>query len=276
VARVEASLKAIDVPHRRMTGRALRLAWPWFGGPDDSDAVFEPDAGMLAAARAVAVQVALARFKGGQRTQVLEQQPVRRIDLEGERPLLVLDEARIVAERLIVTAGAWTGRVLPGLPFPLQPTRQQVLYFRPDEPVSATPGRFPVFIYKGAAPLDDFYGMPSFLGCGVKVARHGGPNVDPDHVERDVGEEYHASVRAFLRAYLPSLADAPVDRTEICLYTVAPDEQFHVGPLPGRPDVIVASPCSGHGFKFSCLIGSILADFAMKGETSLAVKLWHL
>jgi len=276
VARVESSLKAIDVPHRRMTGRELRQAWPMFGGPDDTDVIFEPDAGMLSAARAVALQTALARTIGGNRTQVLENRPVRRIDLDGERPTLVLDDGRIIAERLIVSAGAWTARLLPKLPFPLQPTRQQVLYFRPQDAISVSPGRFPVFISKGTAPLDDFYGMPSYLGCGVKVARHGGPDTDPDVEDREVGEEYRAVVRRFLKAYLPALADAAVDRTEVCLYTVAPDEQFRVGALPGRPDVFLASPCSGHGFKFSCLIGSVLADFATQGTTNLAVSLWQL
>lgn len=276
VGRVEASLRAIDVPCRRMTGRELRRAWADFGGPDDTDAVFEPDAGMLSAARAVAVQTSLAQQFGGERTEVLASQPVRRIDLDGGRPTLVLDDVRIVAERLIVAAGAWTTRLLPALTFPLRVTRQQVLYFRPDDPLCGVPGRFPVFIYKGTEPLDDYYGMASFLGCGVKVARHGGPDADPDAVDRVVGTEYIALVREFVRKYLPRLAEASIDRTEVCLYTVASDEHFRVGLLPGRKDVVVASPCSGHGFKFSCLIGRILADFCTSGETELAIDLWQL
>ncbi|MDR3633910.1 MAG: N-methyl-L-tryptophan oxidase [Isosphaeraceae bacterium] len=276
VARVEASLKAIDVPHRRMSGQELRKSWAWFGGPDETDVVFEPDAGMLSAARAVAVQISLAQSAGGASTQILENSPVQRIDLDGERPTLILENGRIVAERLIVAAGAWTARLLTNLGFPLRATRQQVLYFRPTDVLNGLPGRFPVFISKGAEVLDDFYGMASFQGQGVKVARHGGPDVDPDSVDQQVGDEYRATVRRFLKKYLPPLAEAPIDRTEICLYTVAPDEQFRVGPLPNRSDVIVASPCSGHGFKFSCLIGQVLADWATHGATDLAVDFWQL
>ncbi len=278
VGRVAASLKAIDVPHRRMSGRELRQVWPEFGGADDTDAVFEPDAGMLAASRAVAVQVALARSLGGDRTQVVENCPVRQLDLSGERPTLVTDDGPIVAERLIITAGAWVTRLLPTLPCALEPTRQRVLYFRPEGGAAAAyePGRFPVFIYKGPEPLDDFYGMPAFLGCGVKVARHGGPAVDPDIEDRTVDDEYRGIVRGFVQKFLPGLSQAPTDRTETCLYTVARDEHFRVGCLPGRRDIIVASPCSGHGFKFSCLIGQILADIATKGETALEISLWQL
>ena len=53
------------------------------------------------------------------------------------------------------------------------------------------------------------------------------------------------------------------------------DENFRVGLLPGRTDVVVASPCSGHGFKFSCLIGRVLADLATLGETSV-IDPWRI
>ena len=79
-----------------------------------------------------------------------------------------------------------------------------------------------------------------------------------------------------MRDHIPALADAPIGFTEVCLYTVAPDEQFQVDFLPGRPDVIVASPCSGHGFKFSCLIGRVLADLAADGSTELAIDAWRI
>src|SRR4051812_36582495 len=95
VAHVVASLAGIDVPHRRMSGRELRRAYPAFQVADDTDVVFEPDAGMLAAARALAIEVALARALGGETTQVLERCPVRRIDLDAEKPTLVTDTHQI-------------------------------------------------------------------------------------------------------------------------------------------------------------------------------------
>jgi sarcosine oxidase len=110
----------------------------------------------------------------------------------------------------------------------------------------------------------------------VKTARHGGPETDPNVEERAVEEEYRAIVRRFLRGTLPALAEAPIDRTETCLYTVAPDDHFRLDFLPGRHDVIIASPCSGHGFKFSCLVGSILADLAMTGKTAADIAPWRL
>ncbi len=72
------------------------------------------------------------------------------------------------------------------------------------------------------------------------------------------------------------MAEAPVDLTEVCLYTVAPSDRFLLDFLPGRTDVLVASPCSGHGFKFSCLIGRVLADLAIDGQTEIAINAWRI
>ena len=273
VERVAASLASIGVPHRRMTGREWNRCSPVFGLKATDDVVFEPDAGLLSASRAVALEVELARERGG---EIIEGSPVRRIDLDGEFPRLVFDDRVLEADRLIVTAGAWTGVLLPMLAVPLRPTRQQVLYFRPHDPSPFTIGRFPAFIYKGEGEHDAYYGMPECLGMGVKAARHGGPGVDPSLEDRTIEDDYVGEVRRFLGRTIPTLAGSPIDRTEVCLYTMTEDENFRVGLLPGRDDVIVASPCSGHGFKFSCLIGRVLADLAIDGSTSIAIGPWRI
>ena len=272
---VAASLGEIGVPHWRGPGRDWNSRHPVFALPGDADVVFEPDAGMLAADRARALAVGLARSLGGAGIRILEQTPIRRIDLDGSKPVLLGDAVRIIADRLIVAAGAWVDRLIPGLPRSFTVTRQQVLYFRPAGADAFRIGRFPVFISKGFGPDDAFYGMPTFLGMGVKVARHGGSAVDPDGENRTVGEPYVALVRRFLAGTIPALADAQLDHAEVCLYTVDPAEQFLVDRMPARPDVVVASPCSGHGFKFSCMIGKMLADLAVDGESAIDPPPWR-
>jgi sarcosine oxidase len=275
-ARVARNLAELGVAHWRSSGRAWNERHPAFALPEAYDVVFEPDAGMLKAARAVALQVELARVHGGEKVRVLDRTPVRRIELDHQRPVVITDSAAITCERLIVSAGAWVKRLLPQLAVPLRVTRQHVLYTDPVDLAPFRIGRFPVFIFKGKGHEDAYYGMPAFGELGVKVARHGGPEVDPDVLDTTVSAEYIEIVRGFLRTHLPALATANIGHTEVCLYTVAPDEQFQVDFMPGRPDVIVASPCSGHGFKFSCLIGSALADLALAGESALALASWKL
>ncbi|APW60883.1 N-methyl-L-tryptophan oxidase [Paludisphaera borealis] len=273
VEQVAENLQALDVPHRRMSGKLWNEANPAFGLPADYDVVFEPDAGMLTASKAVATQIELAS-RLSPKTRVLPETPVRRIDLDGSRPVVVTDDLTIEAERLIVAAGSWVGRLLPDLALPVRPTRQQVLYFRPGDRAPFEIARFPVFIYMGESPDQAFYGMPDFQGLGVKVARHGGPDADPDNPDPEVGEAYRDLVRDFLRAHIPALGSADIGLTEVCLYTIAPGERFLVDFHPARSDVLIASPCSGHGFKFSCLIGRVLADLAANGATDVPIDAW--
>jgi sarcosine oxidase len=275
-AQVAANLQAMNIPHRRMSGAEWNRLNPVFALPPSHDVVFEPDAGMLAASLALSLELEMARAHGGDRFRLMAETPVRRIDLDGPRPVVLTDGHAITAERLIVSAGGWVKRLLPELPVPLQVTRQQVLYFRPDDPGPFSMGRFPVFIFKGVEPENAFYGMPRFVNLGVKVARHFGPEFDADQIDWTVDEPYREEVRGFLRRTMPPLADAPIDHTEVCLYTVAPDEQFLVDFYSGRADTIVASPCSGHGFKFSCLIGRALADLATSGRCDAVGDAWRI
>ena len=137
------------------------------------------------------LQVELARLHGGDQTRVIENSPVRRIDLEqraaGRRHRIGADRRRPPDRRRPAPGSSGSCRRLP---VPLRVTRQQVLYFRPDDSAPFRIGRFPVFIFKGAGHDDAFYGMPEFQGLGVKVARHGGPEFDPDIDDRTIGEEY--------------------------------------------------------------------------------------
>jgi sarcosine oxidase len=275
VARVAANLAELGVPHWRGSGPAWNQRQPAFSLPETYDVVFEPDAGLVAAARAVAVQIGLARHHGGDRVRIMEETPVERIDLATSPPAVMTKSARFVAEKVIVTAGPWVSRLLPDLAVPWTVTRQQVLYMRPADESPFRIGRFPVFICKGTSDHDSYYGMPEFQSLGVKIARHGGPHVDPDVDDRIINDDYKSTVRRFLREHIPALAGAPIDLEEICLYTVAPEDRFLVDFLPGRTDVIVASPCSGHGFKFSCLIGRVLTDLAIDGRTDIAIDAWR-
>ncbi len=272
---VAGSLAALGIGHRRLSGRDLRRIAPAFSVPDDEDVVFEPEIGILAADRIVRLQAELARRHGGDRVLILEETGVDRLDLDGDRPAVIAGGRRLEADRLIVAAGAWTARLLPDLAVPLTVTRQFVAYLRPEPAALYTIGRLPVFIRKLEPEHEAFYGLPDFAGCGPKVAlHHAGPVVDPDRVDRTVSPADEARLRRCLAETLPDLAGAPAARFETCLYTSTADERFVVGPLPGRPEVLVASACSGHGFKFGNLVGRVLADLALDGGTDLATDGW--
>ena len=138
-------------------------------------------------------------------------------------------------------------------------------WFAPTEPALFAAGRFPVFLIESRHGIH--YGFPPF-GPGLKVARHYHRDeaVDPDDPDRAISSDDEALIRAALVDYLPAANGKLLD-AKTCRYTMTPDGDFLIDRLPGAPQVIVASPCSGHGFKFAPVIGEILADLATMGAT---------
>jgi sarcosine oxidase len=188
-------------------------------------------------------------------------------------------EPSFSAGKLIITAGPWAKSVLGdlGLDLPLTPMRCQVAYFRPSNPADYEPERFPTFIAHlaniyGRMP----YGMASYADSGVKVAFHKGQPVNhPSEVNYTPGDDEIERIRSFTRNHLPG-ADAPVASTMICLYTMTPDEHFLIDKHPAHSHVVFGAGFSGHGFKFSTLIGSILTEIALKGHTEHDIGLFSV
>jgi sarcosine oxidase len=97
------------------------------------------------------------------------------------------------------------------------------------------------------------------LGDGVKAAlHHEGKSIDPDFLRPEVNDDDTRAVRTLLARFVPRAAGR-LQSAEVCMYTNAPDSHFILGHHPVYPQVVIASPCSGHGFKFSTVIGELAA-----------------
>lgn len=179
------------------------------------------------------------------------------------------------AERLIIAPGAWAPELLVDLSLPLTVTRQTLYWFDPVGGSAAfAADRFPIYIWE-MEHGEQFYGFPAQPGvAGVKVAFfYKGPHCDPNTVNRIVGDDEVQAMRETLAARIPTLNGALLD-TATCLYTEVPDHHFIVAPHPQHANVIVASPCSGHGYKFCSVIGEILADLVIDGSTRHQISLF--
>jgi sarcosine oxidase len=162
----------------------------------------------------------------------------------------------------VLAAGAWTSTLLGGLALPLAVERNVLHWFRPERATTLyDPSRFPVFLCE-YAPGRVWYGFPD-VGDGVKIAlHHQGEPADAESLRRTVAPEEVSYVHALLRAFMPD-ADGPAVESVVCMYTNTPDEHFILDRHPAHPQVVIASPCSGHGFKFSPAIGELAADLAL-------------
>jgi len=179
-----------------------------------------------------------------------------------------LDE--LDADLIVVCAGAWAPRLVPELASSIRAIGQPVFHLQPADPTPFAATRFPVF---GAdISRTGYYGFPVTADGIVKIANHGtGLAITGDH-ERVVRPDQEAALRAFLPTVFPALADAPIVSRRLCVYGDTLDGHFWIARHPDRPNVVVATGGSGHGFKFAPVLGPLIADLALGVPHPLAHK----
>lgn len=243
------------LPYEELSAADLRARFPALTPPDDTVAIWEPRAGVLDPEAAIDAQLSLARSA---KAELRFGEKVTKWRATENGVEVTTFTGTYTAPRLVITAGAWAGELLPELALPLTVERQAVCWFDPIEPTEFTPNRFPIFIHE-YAPGRTWYGFANF-GDGVKAAlHHQGVTTTPQTVRRAVDDGEVAAVRDLFKRFIPN-ANGPLRSTTVCLYTNAPDDHFILDAHPAHPEVFIASPCSGHGFKFSIAIGELIAD----------------
>jgi sarcosine oxidase len=253
VVGARASAVEHGLPYEELSARQVRERFPAYAVPDEHEAILEPRAGFLEPEAAVEATLALAAAAGA---ELRFDEPVR--ELEGNA--LRTARGTYVADRVVVAAGPWLPELVPGLAALFTAARQPLLWLDPQEPALFTPERFPVFVWEWK-PGWAFYGFPD-VGDGFKVAvHHHGEATTPDTVDRGLRPDDEEAIRGLVRRFFPA-GDGELRESAVCLYTNTPDEHFVIDRLPDDERVLVASPCSGHGFKFAPAVGEILADLA--------------
>ena len=238
----------------------IRRRFPAFRPTPDTVAVWEKRAGILYPEECIKAHLARAAARGA---KIHCEETVEKITPVGNGIEVKTSKARYLAGKVIVSAGAWLGDLLPELRLPLYIERQVVCWFR-DAGTGGVlrPDRMPVYIWE-YMPGRMFYGFPD-LGQGIKIGfHHGGRHIRADELRQDADAEELIEIRDIARTYLK--IDPVFQAASVCMYTNTPDEHFIIDEYPGCPQILVVSPCSGHGFKFSSIVGKIAADWA-KGQ----------
>lgn len=267
-----ASCQAFGLAHEVLTSAELSARYPGYHLPASHMALFQPRGGFLLPEQCISAHVTGALAAGAEiraREAVLEWQPTA----AGVR--VRTTRSVYEAERLILAAGAWMGSLVPELREFAVPERQVLGWFAPSAPELFAPERFPVFNLM--VPEGRYYGFPQWDVPGFKIGlyHHREEQVDPDDFAREADDADEAVLRAATSRYFPQANGATL-ALRTCMFTNTPDEHFIIDTLPGYPQVILASPCSGHGFKFAAVIGEILADLATAGSTRHPIDLLRL
>lgn len=258
---IRRALRGNGVPFEELDPAACARRFPRLRLLPGESAVYEREAGFLRASACVRANLRLAtahgaRLRTGVSVQAIEPRP-------GGITLVLAGGESLEFDRVVVAAGPWTARLLSRfVTLPFKVTRQVYCHFEPQAQVPVTDfgaERLPVWIDFAT----DFYGFPhDGQAPGVKVAwHHFGTPTDPDHVDRQIHESDREPIRRYCAEHLPELSPR-VTLEKVCLYTVSPDKDFVVDQLPGEPRVTLVGGLSGHGFKFTVLLGRIASWMA--------------
>jgi sarcosine oxidase len=271
--RYTGAMRAAGIPHEELSAREVVERFPQFRLDDGVRAVYQAEAGLVDARKANATHVALARARGA---TVVENAPVRGLRVVDDGIEVATDKDTFSGRRLVVAAGAWKNRVLGhvGVELPITCTQEQVTYFRAPNLDEFSPERFPVWIWHGG-PESSFYGVPVYGAPATKAGQDvGGEVVSVDTRTFQTNERVLANLRSFLERYIPDSL-GPELYTKTCLYDMPPDREFVLGTLPDFPQISVFNG-AGHGFKFASLVGKILCELAVYGETGYPIDAFRV
>lgn len=251
-----AAYRACGVLHERLTPEAATERWP--GLRFDTAVLAQPDAGRT---RADATVAALHRAAVAHGAEMHCGTPVIAIEPDAGGVAVRTDDKEFCAPVCVVAVGAWAQRLLGPLGIPLPPlkiTEEPVTHFAPlQEQPGGNP--WPSFMHRGRTI---WYGLES-PGDGLKLGEHHTGRIcdpEPDRRSFAINPAVRTRIRRYAATWLPGVLAEPVSETT-CLYTTTPTEDFVVdrfGPI------VVAAGFSGHGFKFTPLIGERLAELALR------------
>ncbi len=186
-------------------------------------------------------------------------------EVDPERGTLVKNGRTYSGDTVVVAAGAWADRLVPGLREVVVPSRQAVLYLSPPPALAQAWAEAPVLLDR--SPDGGLYTLPPRRGTRLKIGDHVFSRTgDPDDHRRATDEDLHRLWPSAHAAYR-DLERYTVLERRACFYTVHDQEEFQVRPTGAAGWVI--SACSGHGFKLGSLMGELVAR-AITGEMNAA------
>lgn len=253
-----ASAEKHGIEFEWLTGNEVSRRWPVWRFDDEFEVCYSPGAGFLKVAPALR-SLASEMVRAGGRLHTNERVSSWVADDDG---ITVHTSAGDYScERLIIAAGAWNGKLLPGLRLPLEVRRKPVLWFQVDDREAFAPARFPVFIAEDGE--HELYGLPITDDPGLKLGEHtGGDIVSADTVDRKIRpSDVTQAVGPFINAHMNGVRVNVAD-SSVCMYTLTPDQDFIIDRDPRDDRVIFAAGFSGHGFKFAPALGQHLAALA--------------
>jgi sarcosine oxidase len=259
-----------DIAHEVLSARACEQRFPAFRAPPNTVALFEPTGGVLFPEACITAHLALATRHGA---AIHTNEAVVRIEQRNNAEVAVTTSAAVyTAARVVVAAGAWAPGLI-GRADAFTVTRETVHWFATSSAAARAESCPVAMIAHDDGPI--LYTIPDF-GSGFTAGRqHAGHTADPTHTKAPVAPDDVRAVGELLGRFVPSAAGTLISSAP-CFYTTTRDRHFAIGALPAAPQVILASACSGHGFKFASALGEAVARLALEQDSGLPASLFDV
>ncbi|MEB3210867.1 MAG: N-methyl-L-tryptophan oxidase, partial [Leptolyngbyaceae bacterium] len=272
------SMDAADLPYEHLSADEIHQRFPQFSLDEGMEGLFQEATGLLKTSRCVLAHVRLAQERGA---TVIDQAPVTKIVPTQEGAEVHTASEVFTGDRVVITVGSWAKSLLAeqGIDLPLKIMPCQLGFYQPKTPALFKPGTMPVFFAHMNGDYGEMpYGIPhEDDSIGYKITTFYGWNTveHPSEIDYTPSEEWTERIRGFAQQYIPDAA-GPLVSTRRCLYTMTPDKHFIVDSHPQYPQLVIGAGFSGHGFKFTTLMGKMLSDIAMDGSTRHDTSLFKL
>ena len=265
---VKKSSELYGVPIQELTATDLKTQYPQFSFNDEMTGLYEPSGGYLLVEDCVKVHCDLAQKHGA---EVFTNTSVTKWKHENDLYSIKTEQDEFQTKSLVVSAGAWTSKLLKELHLPLTIQRIPSGWFKPKNNHHTLEKRFPIFGIE--SPYGFFYGFPVLDERGVKIARYEGSETvsSVDAIDRTVRDGDLDHIQQFIQQYLPGVT-MQVNASSVCMYTVTPDSHFVIDQHPHHENLYIAAGFSGHGFKFSSAVGAVLADLVCDKQTDVDIS----
>ena len=275
LAGLPATYRALGIEHESLHADEMMRRFPQLNLPEEFIGVYQADYGMLHADRCVAAQAEQARRQGA---ELCENEQVTKITAHADSVEVHTTKRVRHAARVVLCAGSWMRPLLQqiGLDLPLTVQNEQVIYMKAERAEDFAIGKFPIFIHRQRGTTSGAAGFPILGRAAPKFLYHaGGPQVQPGDEDRTPDPGLLARTRAAALEVVRGLTGEVVEAVA-CRYTMTPDEDFLIDRHPEHRHIVLASPCSGHGFKFGSVIGQVVAGLALHGEAGYEITRFRL
>ena len=271
---MKSSARRHDIKLQELTSEESKLKFPHFEIPENYQHLLETEAGFLTPERCILLYTHEALKRGA---HISSDTKVMEWTYESGKVKVTTDQGIFKADKLVITAGAWAGKLIPKLKNHLKVTRQVLAWVQPKKPETCSLDNFPCWYMEQDG--FDYYGFPMLnypyfdSPAGMKIALHypGMEIMDADQVDRFVSPEENRKLIDFMNTYLPGVYERSLTM-KTCLYTYSPDTNFIIDYLPDHDEnVVIAAGFSGHGFKFASVVGEILSNLTTRTPADLPI-----